>query len=67
MRVLAGAGGAIGRRLVPQLIAHGHHVFRIDDPDGEDRRLRAFGADALVMDGLDPASVGGRSERSGSR
>jgi nucleoside-diphosphate-sugar epimerase len=59
MRVfVAGAGGAIGRRLVPQLVGHGHEVFANTTRTEKIPELRALGADALVMDGLDAASVG---------
>jgi nucleoside-diphosphate-sugar epimerase len=59
MRVfVAGAGGAIGRRLVPQLVAHGHDVFGSITRAEKIPGLRALGAEALVMDGLDAASVG---------
>jgi nucleoside-diphosphate-sugar epimerase len=59
MRVfVAGAGGAIGRRLVPQLVAHGHEVFASTRSAEKLDRLRALGAEALVMDGLDAGAVG---------
>jgi nucleoside-diphosphate-sugar epimerase len=59
MRVfVAGAGGAIGRRLVPQLIARGHDVVATTTSEGKTGALRALGADAIVMDGLDAGSVG---------
>jgi len=59
MRVfVAGAGGAIGRRLVPQLVARGHEVFASTTRAEKVPPLRALGAEALVMDGLDAASVG---------
>ena len=59
MRVfIAGAGGAIGRRLVPQFAAHGHHVVASTTRAGKVPGLEALGAEAIVMDGLDAASVG---------
>jgi 2-alkyl-3-oxoalkanoate reductase len=59
MRVfVAGAGGAIGRRLVPQLVARGHHVVATTRNPGKLRELEALGAQAVVMDGLDAGSVG---------
>jgi nucleoside-diphosphate-sugar epimerase len=59
MRVfVAGAGGAIGRGLVPQLVAHGHEVFASTRSTEKLDRVRALGAEALVMDGLDAGSVG---------
>src|SRR5204862_2440029 len=59
MRIfVAGAAGAIGQRLVPQLIAAGHQVTASTRrPDGQGR-LRAMGAEPVLMDGLDPAAVG---------
>jgi nucleoside-diphosphate-sugar epimerase len=59
MRVfVAGAGGAIGRRLVSQLVAHGHEVLATTTRAEKIPDLRGLGAEALVMDGLDAASVG---------
>lgn len=59
MRVLvAGAGGAIGRRLVPQLIEHGHDVVATTSTPTKLAGLRELGAEAMVMDGLNAASVG---------
>jgi 2-alkyl-3-oxoalkanoate reductase len=59
MRVfVAGAGGALGRRLVPQLAVRGHDVFASTTRAEKIPGLRALGAEALVMDGLDAASVG---------
>jgi nucleoside-diphosphate-sugar epimerase len=59
MRVfLAGAGGAIGGRLVPQLIERGHEVVATTRSTAKLDALRALGAEAMVMDGLDAGSVG---------
>ncbi|HZT45211.1 MAG TPA: NAD(P)-dependent oxidoreductase [Gaiellaceae bacterium] len=59
MRVfVAGGSGAIGRRLVPQLVARGHEVFASTTRAEKIPALRTLGAEALVMDGLDEASVG---------
>ncbi len=59
MRVLvAGAGGAIGRPLVRQLIERGHEVVATTRSPAKLEKLRASGAEAVVMDGLDAASVG---------
>jgi nucleoside-diphosphate-sugar epimerase len=59
MRVfISGASGAIGTRLVPQLIAHGHEVigtFRASPEKGQ--RLRALGAEAVSLNLLDAAAV----------
>jgi 2-alkyl-3-oxoalkanoate reductase len=58
MRVLVvGASGAIGTRLVPQLVGRGHEVFGSSRaPDGAER-LRTLGAQPIVLDVLDPAAV----------
>jgi nucleoside-diphosphate-sugar epimerase len=59
MRVfVAGGTGALGRRLVPQLLARGHEVTattRSADKAGE---LAALGARPAVVDGLDGVAVG---------
>src|SRR3954464_9179030 len=55
---LAGAAGAIGRRLVPQLIERGHEVTATTRSAAKTRELEALGAHALVVDGLDGAAVG---------
>jgi 2-alkyl-3-oxoalkanoate reductase len=59
MRVLVvGATGAIGRQLVPQLVAAGHQVSATTRSPAKLEALRAAGAEALVLDGLDRAAVG---------
>src|SRR3954451_13273137 len=59
MRVfVAGATGAIGRRLVPQLVAHGHQVTATTRNADKVQLLRALGADPVIVDGLDGAAVG---------
>ena len=55
---LAGATGAIGRRLVPQLVARGHEVTATTRSQSKIRELEALGARAVVVDGLDAAAVG---------
>jgi nucleoside-diphosphate-sugar epimerase len=55
---VAGGTGVIGRRLVPQLVARGHQVTATTTGPGKLRLLEQLGADAVVMDGLDAASVG---------
>jgi nucleoside-diphosphate-sugar epimerase len=55
---VAGAAGAIGRRLLPELIARGHEVTASTRSVQGLDRLRAMGANAVVMDGLDATSVG---------
>ncbi len=59
MRVfVAGGTGAIGRRLVPQLVAAGHQVTATTTSAGKLELLERLGAEGSVMDGLDAASVG---------
>jgi 2-alkyl-3-oxoalkanoate reductase len=59
MRVfVAGATGAIGRQLVPQLVAAGHQVTATTRSTAKVAGLRAAGADPIVLDGLDGAAVG---------
>jgi nucleoside-diphosphate-sugar epimerase len=59
MRVfLAGGTGAVGRRLVPQLVARGHQVTATTTSPGKVGLLERLGADGVVMDGLDAVSVG---------
>lgn len=59
MRVfVAGGTGVMGQRLVPQLVARGHQVTATTSHPGKLGLLRQMGADVVVMDGLDAASVG---------
>jgi nucleoside-diphosphate-sugar epimerase len=59
MRVfVAGGTGVIGRRLVPQLVARGHQVTATTTSVGKLGLLEQLGAEGVVMDGLDAASVG---------
>ena len=58
MRVfVAGASGAIGRRLLPQLVAAGHKVTATTRSPGKADQLRALGATPEVVDGLDASAV----------
>jgi nucleoside-diphosphate-sugar epimerase len=58
MRVfVAGASGAIGARLVPQLIERGHEVFGTSRSPGHAERVAALGAEPIVLDLLDPRAV----------
>jgi 2-alkyl-3-oxoalkanoate reductase len=59
MRVLvAGATGAVGSQLVPQLIEAGHEVSGTTRSQPKTETLRAAGAVPYVLDGLDAAAVG---------
>src|SRR3954468_12442575 len=54
---VAGASGAIGKRLVPILVAAGHDVVAMTRSPGKVGSLRAMGAKPVVADGLDRAAV----------
>lgn len=54
---LAGATGAIGRRLVPVLVAQGHHVTGMTRSAAKAGSLREAGAEPVVCDALDAAAV----------
>jgi len=55
---VAGGTGVLGRRLVPQLVAGGHRVTATTTSPAKVGLLEQLGAGAVVMDGLDAASVG---------
>jgi nucleoside-diphosphate-sugar epimerase len=58
MRVfVAGASGAIGTRLVPQLIERGHEVVGTSRAPANTERLRALGAKPIALNLLDPRAV----------
>ncbi|HZD74277.1 MAG TPA: NAD(P)-dependent oxidoreductase [Actinomycetota bacterium] len=58
MRVfVAGAAGAIGRRLIPRLVAAGHQVAATTRTAAKSDDLRRLGAEPLVVDGLDRDAV----------
>src|SRR6266540_3414365 len=58
MRVfVAGASGAIGSRLVPQLIDRGHEVIGTFRSPGNAERVRALGAEPIALDLLDRRAV----------
>ncbi|HTU09121.1 MAG TPA: NAD(P)-dependent oxidoreductase, partial [Trebonia sp.] len=59
MRVfVAGGSGAIGQRLVPQLVTRGHQVTATTTSAAKLGLVERLGAVGVVMDGLDAASVG---------
>ena len=59
MRIfVAGATGAIGRQLVPLLVARKHHVVATTRSASKIDLLRGLGAEAVVVDGLDAGAVG---------
>jgi 2-alkyl-3-oxoalkanoate reductase len=58
MRVfVAGASGAIGTRLVSQLIQGGHEVIGTSTSAAGAERVGALGAESIVVDLLDPPGV----------
>ena len=58
MRVfVAGASGAIGTRLVPQLVDQGHQVIGTSTSAEKAEHLRALGAEPVALDLLDRAAV----------
>ncbi len=58
MRVLVvGATGAIGTRLVPQLVDRGHEVIGTSRSPDRAERLHMLGAEPIVLDLLDPPAV----------
>ena len=58
MRIfVAGATGALGRRLVPLLVSDGHQVTGMTRTPGKAAGLRAAGAEPVVADALDRDQV----------
>ena len=54
---VAGATGAIGRELVPQLVARGHEVVGMTRSASKQDLVRSLGARPVVADALDPDAV----------
>jgi 2-alkyl-3-oxoalkanoate reductase len=54
---VAGATGALGSQLVPQLVARGHEVVGMTRSASKQDGLRALGARPVVADALDPDAV----------
>jgi nucleoside-diphosphate-sugar epimerase len=58
MKVLvAGATGALGKQLVPRLLASGHEVVGMTRSTSKREALRELGATPVVADALDPEDV----------
>jgi nucleoside-diphosphate-sugar epimerase len=58
MKILvAGATGALGKQLVPRLVAAGHKVVGMTRSESKCEVLRAMGATPVVADALDPDQV----------
>ena len=56
--LVSGAGGYIGGRLVPELLARGYDVRVMVRGDTHDIELRWPEVEIVVADALDPASLG---------
>src|SRR5918994_1895556 len=54
---VAGATGALGRALVPQLVAQGHDVVGMTRSASKQDLVRSLGAHPAVADALDPDAV----------
>jgi nucleoside-diphosphate-sugar epimerase len=68
MRVfVAGATGAIGKQLVPRLVAAGHEVHGMTRSESKQGMLRDMGAVPAVADALDPADATVAAVERGSR
>jgi nucleoside-diphosphate-sugar epimerase len=58
MRIfVAGASGAVGRRLVPRLISAGHSVVGLTRTSAKAELIRKLGAEPVVADGLDEKAM----------
>jgi nucleoside-diphosphate-sugar epimerase len=55
--LVAGATGAIGRHLVPRLVAAAHEVHGMTRSESEQAMLEELGAVPVVADALDPDQV----------
>ena len=54
---VAGATGALGRQLVPQLVERGHEVVGMTRSASKQELVRSLGARPVVIDALDPDAV----------
>jgi 2-alkyl-3-oxoalkanoate reductase len=54
---VAGATGALGRELVPRLVARGHEVVGMTRTASKQDLVRSLGAQPVVADALDPDAV----------
>ncbi len=55
---VAGATGALGKQLVPRLVAAGHEVVGMTRSEQRAELVRELGAEPAVADALDPDAVG---------
>ena len=56
---VAGATGAMGKQLVPQLLTAGHQVVGMTRSESKQAVLRELGAESVVADALDAEQVAG--------
>src|ERR671926_45063 len=56
---VAGATGALGKQLVPRLVAGGHEVTGMTRSESKRDAVRELGAQPVVADALDPDQVAG--------
>lgn len=56
---VAGATGALGKQLLPLLVARGHDVVGMTRTEAKRDLVRSLGARPVVADALDPEAVGG--------
>jgi nucleoside-diphosphate-sugar epimerase len=56
---VAGATGALGKQLVPRLVANGHEVVGTTRSDAKRELLVGMGATPVVVDALDPEAIAG--------
>lgn len=54
---IAGGSGAIGKRLVPQLVANGYDVMAMTRSPGKSSALSELGAEVAIADALDRRAV----------
>jgi 2-alkyl-3-oxoalkanoate reductase len=54
---IAGATGALGRQLVPMLVANGHEVVGMTRSEAKADQVRSMGARPAIADALDPDAV----------
>jgi nucleoside-diphosphate-sugar epimerase len=58
MRIfVAGATGALGKQLLPRLVADGHEVFGMTRSESKAGEIRELGATPVVADALDPDDI----------
>ena len=55
---VAGATGALGKQLLPKLVAGGHEVVGMTRSPEKAELIRALGAEPAIADALDPEAVG---------